>query len=93
MAVYDEKSRYRNLPPYTVQDRRGRTVKVLPPAADPREGLLGIHALREGERLDHLAAKYLRDNAGFWRIAEKNGAMHPEQLSEQREIEIPQRKR
>ena len=41
--------------------------------------------------LDHLAAKYLSDAAGYWRIAERNDAVLPESLSEAREIEIPGR--
>ena len=93
MTVYDEKSRYKDLTPFTVQDGRGRQTPVLPPARNPGEELPGIHALREGERLDHLAAKYLQDPAGFWRIAQRNDAMHPEQLTEQLEIEIPRKKR
>jgi hypothetical protein len=50
---------------------------------------LGIHVLRQGERLDHLAARYTADPAGFWRIAEQNDVMLPEALTEAREIEIP----
>jgi hypothetical protein len=87
--MFDPKSRYVNMPQYSVTDHRGRTVMVVQTPPDPNEGLLGIHVLREGQRLDHLAFEYLNDPAGYWRIAERNEAMLPEQLSEQREIEIP----
>jgi hypothetical protein len=93
MAAYDEKSRYAKLPPFAVKDRRGRTVQATPPAPPPTAQLLGIHALREGERLDHLAAKYLANPAGFWQIAEINDAMHPEQITERREIDVPRKER
>jgi hypothetical protein len=53
---------------------------------------MGIHLLRQGERADHLAAKYLDNPAGYWRLAEQNNAMLPEALTEQREIEIPNKK-
>jgi hypothetical protein len=87
--MFDPKSRYVNMPQYPVTDHRGRTVMVVQTPPDPNEGLLGIHVLREGQRLDHLAFEYLNDPAGYWRIAERNEVMLPEQLSEQREIEIP----
>ncbi|HEX4274628.1 MAG TPA: hypothetical protein VHZ74_04705 [Bryobacteraceae bacterium] len=87
--MFDTNSRYLGTPTYTVTDHRGRTVTVVQTPPDPGEGLLGIHVLKQGERLDHLAFKYLNDPAGYWRIAERNEAMLPEQLTEQREIEIP----
>lgn len=89
--MFDEKSRYARLETYAVVDRRGRVVEVVPVPPAPGEGLLGIHALRQGERLDHLAAKYLGDPAGFWRVAERNDAMLPEALTEAPEIEIPRK--
>jgi hypothetical protein len=91
MAAYDEKSRYAKLMPFVKKDRRGRSVQVTPAAPPRNDALLGIHVLREGERLDHLAAKYLANPAGFWKIAEMNDAMHPEQISERREIDIPRK--
>lgn len=91
--MFDPKSRYVKMTPYTVQDRRGREVTVVPVPPAPNEELLGIHALREGERVDHLATKYLKDPAGYWRIAEKNDVMLPEALTEMPEIEIPTKPR
>jgi hypothetical protein len=87
--MFDANSRYLNVPTYTVTDHRGRTVMVVQTPDGPGEGLLGIHVLRQGERLDHLAYKYLNDPAGYWRICARNEVMLPEQLTEQREIEIP----
>jgi hypothetical protein len=45
-----------------------------------------------GERADLLAALYLSDPAGFWRLAEMNDAMTAEVLSELREVLIPNRR-
>ncbi len=87
--MFDAKSRYASLTTYTVKDHRGREVSVVPVPAAPEQPLLGIHVLRQGERLDHLATLYLSDPAGFWRIAERNDAMLAEALTEKREIEIP----
>jgi hypothetical protein len=87
--MFDPKSRYVRLTTYPKLDHRGRTVAVVPVPPPPTDALLGIHVLRQGERLDHLAYRYLEDPAGFWRIAEFNGVMLAEALTEEREIAIP----
>ena len=87
--MFDPKSRYVKAETYVVTDTRGRSVTVVVPPPPPEQLLLGIHLLRQGERIDLLAAKYLSDPAGYWRIAEQNDAMLPEALTEAREIEIP----
>ena len=91
--MFDEKSRYFDLTPYLVTDRRGRTVSVVPVPAAPSETLVGYHVRVQGQRLDHLASHYLNDPAGFWRICELNDAMLPETLSEAPEIAIPRKVR
>jgi hypothetical protein len=91
VAQYDERSRYRGVPTLTVTDRHGRevTVVTVPPAPD--QAIAGVHLGRQGERPDHLAAQFLGDPAGFWRIAEANEAMQAEWLSERRRIVVPAR--
>jgi len=91
--MFDEKSRYAKLETYTVKDRRGRTVTVVPVPDAPGEVPLGIHIMRQGQRIDHLAWKYLDDGAGFWRICELNDVMLPEALTEAREVVIPRKVR
>jgi hypothetical protein len=44
--------------------------------------LLQEHAVAQGERLDHIAAKYLGDPEQFWRICDANGAVRPNELLE-----------
>jgi hypothetical protein len=87
--MFDSNSRYAGVETYPVIDHRGRQVTVVGVPPKPDSSLLGIHALREGERLDHLAQKYLNNPTGFWAIAERNDVMLAESLSERREIEIP----
>jgi len=87
--MFDKKSRYYNLKPYQVTDNRGRKVVVFPVPDVPRQSLLGRHLVKQGQRIDHLAYKYLDEPAGFWRICEVNNVMLPEQLSEASEIIIP----
>lgn len=93
MSSYDERSRYRDVPVLLVTDHRGRTVSVVTVPPRPEQATAGVHVLRQGERPDHLAAQYLDDPAGFWRIAEVNDAMQAEWLTERREITIPVRGR
>jgi hypothetical protein len=89
MSLFDPKSRYAAIATVLMLDSRGRTVEVVPPAPAPVQGLLGRHVRRQGERPDHLAALYLSDPAGFWRLAEMNDAMTAEVLSELRQLDIP----
>ena len=87
--MFDPKSRYAKLVTYPRTDHLGRTVMVVPAPPPPADALLGIHVLRQGERIDHLAYRYLDNPAGFWRICEFNGAMLAEAITEQPEISIP----
>ena len=87
--MFDPKSRYLKAETYVVTDERGRNVTVVAPPPPPDQVQLGVHLQKQGERLDLLAAQYLNDPAGYWRIAEQNRVMLPEALTEAREIEIP----
>jgi len=87
--MFDAKSRYAAVATYTVMDHRGRAVEVVAVPDRTQESTLGFHVLRQGERLDHLAQRYLQNAAGFWRICELNNVMLPETLTEAREIAIP----
>lgn len=87
--MFDPQSRYVNLTPYARKDHRGRWVTVVPIPSASEDAALGIHLLRQGERLDHLAFRYLGNAAGYWRIAGINGAMLPDALAERRNIIIP----
>jgi hypothetical protein len=93
MAIFDEKSRYQtrkpHLQPYGVTDRRGRSVVAIPMAEPARQAPIGQYVRKEGQRLDHLAAAFLNDPNGYWRIAEANGAVLPDALAEAPRIKIP----
>ncbi len=91
--MFNSKSRYAQLTLYQVKDHRGRQVTVVPVPAAPAQTKLGYHITRQGQRLDHLAHKYLDDATGFWRICELNDVMLPETLSEAAEIAIPKKVR
>ena len=89
--MFDPDSRYFQVTTYSMKDHRGRTVTVVVSAPVPVQALAGYHILKEGQRLDHLAFKYLDDGDAFWRIAEMNDAMQAEWLTEAREVAIPKK--
>jgi hypothetical protein len=89
--VFDNLSRYRDTEQYTVIDRRGRTVPVVAVPEARVDTELGVHLRSEGQRLDHLAQKYLANAAGFWRLCDLNDAMWPDAIAEATEIRIPRR--
>jgi hypothetical protein len=92
MSVFDPKSRYVKHGNFsTATDRRGRVVACVTPALVPPLTELGKHKKRQGQRLDHLAAHYLNDPAGFWRIAELEGAMTAEAALAPPLVKIPTR--
>ena len=82
-------SRYAEVERYSVPGPDGRLVTV---AASPRRDQpprLGRHVRRDGERLDHLAAHYLDDPTGYWRICDANNTMLPEALTDAHDVDIP----
>lgn len=77
-------SRYYGVETATLTTPDGRTVaylrrRFLPPPE--RFAVLQEHVVSQGERLDQIAASYLGDAEAFWRIADANGAMAPEELT------------
>ena len=78
-------SRYHGIETAKMITKAGRIIaylrrRFIPPPE--RFDLLQEHAVTQGERLDHLAAQYLGDPEQFWRIADSNNAMRPEELTE-----------
>jgi nucleoid-associated protein YgaU len=55
--------------------------RFLPPPE--RLALLTQHVVVQGDRLDRIAATYLGDPEQFWRVADANRAMRPDELTEE----------
>ena len=53
--------------------------RIVPPLGD--SVTLAEHFVKQGERLDNLAAAYLGDPTQFWRIADANSSLKPEELT------------
>jgi hypothetical protein len=62
----------------------GRTISYLRrrflPSPD-RFALLQEHTVIDGDRLDNVTARYMGDPLQFWRVADANNAMQPEELT------------
>ncbi len=84
-TLFPATSRYFGIDTATLVTPQGKTIIYLRrrfvPAPD-RFQLLQEHTVTQGERLDNIAARYLGDPELFWRIADANNAMRPEELVE-----------
>ena len=84
-AAYAPTSRYYGLETAQWTGSDGRVVTyVTRRFAPPPERFVTLreHAVREGDRLDNLAARYLGDPEQFWRLCDANRAMRPDELME-----------
>lgn len=84
--LFPPTSRYHNIGTATLQTPGGRTViylkrRFLPPPE--RFSLLQEHLVVQGDRLDNITARYLGDAEQFWRVGDANGAMRPDELTEE----------
>jgi len=84
-SLFPPTSRYHGLDTATLEAPDGSAViyvrrRLLP--QPERFALLQEHAVTQGERLDHIATRYLGDPEQFWRICDANAAMRPDELTE-----------
>ena len=92
--MYAKTSRYHDVETATLTTADGREIallrrRFLPSTEDFM--LLAEHPVAEGERLDHIAHRYLGDPEAFWRLCDANHAMHPAELTAEvgRRLKIP----
>src|SRR5438105_2917425 len=88
--MFDPQSRYYNLP--TVQlttldaDGTARLIAYKPrrflPAPEQMVTLVE-HTVSQGERLDHVTARYLGDPLQFWRVCDANRVLAPTDLTDE----------
>ena len=81
--LFTPTSRYYGLNTQTRTTADGRTQIYLArrfvPSPDDFQ-LLQEYTIKQNDRLDNIAAQYLGDPEQFWRLADANGAMRPEDL-------------
>ncbi|HWY03788.1 MAG TPA: LysM domain-containing protein [Candidatus Acidoferrum sp.] len=54
--------------------------RIVPQPGAPNFATMAQHTVRQGDRLDLIAAKYLSDPLIFWLICDANGAIEPHNL-------------
>jgi len=50
--------------------------------APEKLSVINEHVVIQGERLDHIAARFIGDPQLFWRVCDGNRAMRPDELTE-----------
>ena len=92
--MFDDTSRYANVPTATLAGKDGKDVaykrrRLLPQASALPQ--LGDVLVRDGERIDLIAARALGDPEQFWRIADANDAMDATDLAAEpgRALRVP----
>jgi hypothetical protein len=88
--VFDKNSRYADIETATLKttdvDGGEREVRYVRRRFLPEAGRLTTiveHMVTEGDRLDNVSANYLGDPLLFWRVADANNVMRPEELTEE----------
>ena len=92
--MFDYNSRYISLESATYETKEGRRIaykrrRFLPQGKDMQ--LLVELTFKEGDRLDVITARVLGDPEQYWRIADANDVMSPDELTDElgRPIRIP----
>ena len=78
-------SRYSGIETAEIKMPDGRIIvylrrRFVPPPE--RFALLQEHTVKQGDRLDNIAAQYLGDPEQFWRLCDANNAIAPEELTD-----------
>lgn len=84
--MFDPGSRYATLETFTCKGPDGREVRYVARRFVPKSApgtVIREHLVTEGERVDHITARYLGDPELFWQLADVNNAVRPEDLTAQ----------
>ncbi|ABF39860.1 conserved hypothetical protein [Candidatus Koribacter versatilis Ellin345] len=86
-VTFPTDSRYYGSSTWTYIGPDGQTITYLarrfvPQPGPPNFSTVAVHTVHQGDRLDLIAAKYLGDPLMFWLIADANGAIDPDTLTE-----------
>ena len=80
--MFDRGSRYEKVADAIFTDRDGKQIPYkrlrLLPGPGPS---VQVHQVVLGDRLDRISHRYLQDAEQFWRIADANQVMRPEDLT------------
>jgi hypothetical protein len=89
IAMFFPKSRYAQAGTYTIRTTRGVEVTAVQLPVRKDLGSVGFHPRSEGQRPDQIAAHYLDDAGGFWRLCDAGNAIAPDALASRDLIAVP----
>lgn len=87
--MFAANSRYAGLGTYTVTLPDGRVVTATNLPVSKPSALLGFHPKVVGDRLDLLAARYLKDPTATWRLCDANNSPSHDALIARPMVGIP----
>lgn len=82
-------SRYIHEETYTVRLPNGTEVRATTLPLPRSRALTGYHPRLEGQRLDHIANRFLSDPTASWQLCEANGTIAPDALAARELVAIP----
>jgi len=85
-------SRYQTAGTYSVTLPNGKTVRATKLPLPRQPPLLGYHRRLDGQRLDLIANRYLKDPTAFWQLCDANDAIVPDALAARDLIGIPSKR-
>jgi hypothetical protein len=86
-VTFPPDSRYCGISTLQYTAANGQTVPYLarrfvPQPGAPNYSTIATHAVKQGDRLDSIAANYLGDPLMSWLLCDANGAIRPDELTE-----------
>jgi hypothetical protein len=78
--MFFKESRYEKVDNYKFKRNDGTEVLLKKKRRIKEPASRMIHTVQEGERTDLLAKRYYRDTLKFWKLADGNSKMKPEDL-------------
>jgi hypothetical protein len=87
--MFFDGSRYQKTGEYTIKRADGVEIAATKLPLRSTTAPYGYHRHTRGERLDHLAYKYLGDATASWKLCDANNSMVPDSLAGQDLIGIP----
>jgi len=78
--MFSKGSRYESVPDATWTDPSGRPIRHKRIRVIQHPRIQGRHLVVQGDRLDRLAFELYRDAERFWRVADANLALWPDDL-------------
>ena len=85
-VTFPADSRYYGTTPLSYVSPTGEAItylarRIVPQPGPPNFATIAQHTVRQADRLDLIAAKYLGDPLIFWLICDANGAIDPDELT------------